>query len=742
MSNVKVTGKYRGVWGLFLRFVLLLFVVVSIYIPSTGITYIFRHMVQHSQKCNSTQCFVCGKQMTDITDLTIHLGDHSQQPCSCQWCGQVLIGQEQLEEHLVNHNVMQNSQSTNKIQISSQELISGGLGDANTEYGSMNYVNKPAADACNPELSDVPVVESQEVMNSKSAISLAVSGVVDQNKSTKLPTIKRLQKNLDRPEMKCNICNKRFVNAGNLRRHIEAKAGKPVFSCAECDEKFHDKSALKKHIIAMHVDQFVENPRAHQCPICSSDFTSIQALHKHMIDVHEFVTSKSEKFLSIDYSSIKSETVQEAAMIRRCPSCMESFKDTQSLQEHVLEVHKYDSSAPKHRQIPCPIVEEEVQVLDSSTEVENVSTASEEQQENEQKEARIENLADLLATDNTEKDSNLEADKEATLGALNLSATGGGQLGLKSDVKRVHQTDSPSYSADDSSTRGSQEGISQDAECVFEVDEYGALDLSLKKRPATSVPGPDGNIQPSWFKVPKSEFGEPFDLSSPRVKTSGFQVNANTRQAHEYFRVGTPDLGKGETVSIPSYGGRGFVPTLSKHKGLAGEKLDGDGETKPIEHGCNISSETLHDRSLLPQHMKEHDKNPEQSHDCEYCSEKFSSVDDLKKHLASHVRDWAHFCPYCLKMFCKEEDYNQHITDHVEQSPFRCNACEATFPAKELLDHHFMAEHPGLKPHLCVKCSRRFQYQAYLRSHMRSHMDDKPFKCQYCPRYAPTDQVI
>jgi len=40
---------------------------------------------------------------------------------------------------------------------------------------------------------------------------------------------------------------------------------------------------------------------------------------------------------------------------------------------------------------------------------------------------------------------------------------------------------------------------------------------------------------------------------------------------------------------------------------------------------------------------------------------------------------------------------------------------------------------PGVKPYRCEECGRRFRQSVHLTAHLRTHSNDRPFRCAHCP---------
>ena len=92
-------------------------------------------------------------------------------------------------------------------------------------------------------------------------------------------------------------------------------------------------------------------------------------------------------------------------------------------------------------------------------------------------------------------------------------------------------------------------------------------------------------------------------------------------------------------------------------------------------------------------------------------------------------------CKTCNKTFKKSNDLLRHTRVHSNERPFKCNHCPKAFKLKCVLETH-------LKTHLkstsnenrpyCEVCNAKFSCKGALNVHMRIHTGYKPYKCELC----------
>ena len=89
--------------------------------------------------------------------------------------------------------------------------------------------------------------------------------------------------------------------------------------------------------------------------------------------------------------------------------------------------------------------------------------------------------------------------------------------------------------------------------------------------------------------------------------------------------------------------------SFSQHSGLL-THMDGHKDTK--DYSCELCDKTFKHRHSAYLHRKAHDGSLKNSYFCELCSQKFSSSNNLKRHISvTHHKIKLHSCDICEKSF-------------------------------------------------------------------------------------------
>lgn len=88
-------------------------------------------------------------------------------------------------------------------------------------------------------------------------------------------------------------------------------------------------------------------------------------------------------------------------------------------------------------------------------------------------------------------------------------------------------------------------------------------------------------------------------------------------------------------------------------------------------------------------------------------------------------------CNVCKKQFINWKSFRKHLRTHIEERPYKCKLCPRGFTEENYLNNHMRSHIPDeQKPHECKICKRRFIHITLLTKHMLKHSGEKPFICK------------
>lgn len=92
-----------------------------------------------------------------------------------------------------------------------------------------------------------------------------------------------------------------------------------------------------------------------------------------------------------------------------------------------------------------------------------------------------------------------------------------------------------------------------------------------------------------------------------------------------------------------------------------------------------------------------------------------------------------HLCQTCGKTYRSRKILKAHLLLHDLDNALICSQCPMTFKSKQYMRRHMIRMHLTRKEaFLCDKCGRKMKNRNSLMSHMKCHMDARPFKCSIC----------
>ena len=83
-----------------------------------------------------------------------------------------------------------------------------------------------------------------------------------------------------RTQHECDVCEKRFTQASNLKRHMRIHTNERPYECDVCEKAFRESGHLKTHM-RIHTKE-----KPYECDVCDKAFRQSGHLKKHKRTQH------------------------------------------------------------------------------------------------------------------------------------------------------------------------------------------------------------------------------------------------------------------------------------------------------------------------------------------------------------------------------------------------------------------------------------------------------------------------
>nr|KAI8742655.1 CAPRDM4 [Biomphalaria glabrata] len=155
---------------------------------------------------------------------------------------------------------------------------------------------------------------------------------------------------------------------------------------------------------------------------------------------------------------------------------------------------------------------------------------------------------------------------------------------------------------------------------------------------------------------------------------------------------------------------------------------------------CTVCKQIFPDRKQVRSHTRLQHPKP-CTKKCGQCSRRFSQVSHLNAHITSvHLKVKKCVCPHCDKRFSDSSNFRKHVKSHSDERYFKCQICGKDFRQKAHLTHH-MNTHMPVKNEQCGFCGVRFTRAFSRKQHELQHTKQNKFPCAHCNKVFYKKQV-
>ncbi|CAK1541754.1 unnamed protein product [Leptosia nina] len=521
-------------------------------------------------------------------------------------------------------------------------------------------------------------------------------------------------KHLDYRPHKCDLCDKSFLKASDLKKHKDVHDGVYYFSCTKCKKKFKDKSNLNRHMVC-HTKE-----KKYSCTGCQNRYTQLATLKRHQKRCSKFVDTTQDKTTRKNH----------------CRECGMSFQYKSALLEHCVRQHnKNGGAADKQNNIDSNKTEENIvdDILSAEDDYMTMSTSHE----------ILNNYSAQTYTDGNTDDYLM-------------------QIEFLKEMNQLHSLDDELlYNDLDLDSLQSSQIFNMNSDIDYTCNSGIQFDYTGKTidQDVPTVYQTKNDLPDDLFNM--NTFPErPLQAALPECATifeSDVDLEASTNLAENLNQL----IGEHSVQYISTEDDDTFIISLNS-------EIDAEKLTDMLNIGVEVKDDQVEstaakaDESLLnniiPVIIKVGDeksnliKDNEKPKDrckktaefvCKTCNKVFTKKDNYKSHIAIHNPSLRrHRCEVCGQRFGYRSTLNKHRASAHEPrtlTAHTCDTCDRHFSAAWMLKDHIDRDHKQVTRYTCdaTDCGKKFFKKCDLVVHKRLHTGERPFSCDICKRRFP-----
>ena len=523
---------------------------------------------------------------------------------------------------------------------------------------------------------------------------------------------------IKKEDLVCEFCDKIFHCKLNINKHlVNMHSAQKKFTCQKCNQQFYQKSCLDRH--ASENGTTCQKDRCRcpkcntphhmkrkisRCSLCVKKFRTEEALRLHVL-VHLgqkpfqcSICSKKFKFARELRNHSKYHTEKQ----NKCPKCSLMLFKKSDLKVHFLKKHLYITNEDLICKFCNTIFD---QNLDLKQHIWKDHFNRLENKTGDDKLTKIKDAVD----DNVEiKIDNLAGD---TIGDVIVN-----EIEDATDIRMENVAEENMFKKIDYKIDCEQMEVQSPFLCKFCTREF--KEEKSYNRHLMLHYNVDMYACHHCDEKYASKTNYHTHVRTVHLKSDGFQCYTCDRDFAKVRKEIPKDSGSVEC----SFCFLKFTSKLSLTNHM--KKHD-----KDFPYKCRDCHQNFRFRDELISHI-ENNLCPKPIQ-CEYCPRRFE-----KRHYAYHLEKHAaeaktkYQCDFCSKRFFSEQELFVHLKLHTTPKPFRCSYCDKSFIVKNALNKH-------LRSHLkqksdCKICNEVIYSKSLLAKHLLDHFIDRPIDCDLC----------